>query len=88
MERRWRGEDIALDGPLTSDQIADATLADPRIAAYAGGYFNMTALPETLRPAEPLAREVYESGWRPQLTEGPSRDELVELIAAVAAAPA
>ncbi len=88
MERRWRGEDIDLGGPLTSDLIADATLADPRIAAYAGGYFNMTALPETLRPADPLAREVYESGWRPPLTEGPSRDELVELIAAAAAVPA
>jgi 2-polyprenyl-6-methoxyphenol hydroxylase-like FAD-dependent oxidoreductase len=88
MERRWRGEDIDLGGPLTSDLVADATLADPRIAAYAGGYFNMTALPETLRPAEPLAREVYGTGWRPPLTEGPSRDELMELIAAAAAVPA
>jgi 2-polyprenyl-6-methoxyphenol hydroxylase-like FAD-dependent oxidoreductase len=88
MERRWRGEDIDLEGPLTSDLIADATLADPRIAAYAGGYFTMTALPETLRPAEPLAREVYATGWRPPLTEGPSRDELVEHIAAAASVPA
>ena len=88
MERRWRGEDIDLSGPLTSDLIADATPADPRIAAYAGGYFAMTALPETLRPAEPLAREVYATGWRPPLTEGPSRDELVELIAAAVSVPA
>ncbi len=88
MERRWRGEDIDLSGPLTSDLIADATLADPRIGAYAGGYFNMTALPGTLRPAESLAREVYATGWRPPLTDGPSRDELVELIAAAAPVPA
>lgn len=88
MERRWRGEDLDLSGPLTSDLIADATLADPRIAAHAGSYFNMTALPETLRPAEPLAREVYGAGWRPPLTEGPSRDELVELISAGASVPA
>jgi hypothetical protein len=40
----------------------------------------MTELPATLQPAEPLARAVYETGWRPSLTEGPSRDELVEII--------
>ena len=40
-----------------------------------------TALPETLRPAEPLARAVYESGWRPPYSPGPTRDELVEVVA-------
>ena len=66
--------------PLTSDLIADAVQAEPRIAPYAAGYFMMTALPATLQPAEPLARAVYERGWRPPLAEGPSRDELVEII--------
>lgn len=80
MERRWQGEDIDLGRPLTSDLIADAVQADPRIGRYAGGYFEMTALPESLRPAEPLARAVYETGWRPPLAEGPSRDELVDVI--------
>ena len=54
--------------------------AEPRIAPYAAGYFMMTALPAALQPAEPLARAVYERGWRPPLAEGPSRDELVEVI--------
>ena len=80
MERRWKGEDIDLSAPLTSDLIADAVQAEPRIAPYAAGYFAMTALPVTLQPAEPLARAVYETGWRPPLAEGPSRDELVEII--------
>lgn len=80
MERRWQGEDIDLDAPLTSDLVADAVQAEPRIGPYAGGYFAMTALPSTLAPAEPLARAVYERGWRPPLTEGPSRDELVAII--------
>ncbi len=78
--RRWQGEDIDLSGPLTSDLIAAAVEADPRIGQYAAGYFSMTALPETLRPAEPWARAVYESGWRPPYVEGPTRDELVDLI--------
>ena len=82
MARRWRGEDIDLGRPLTSDLIAAAVEADPRIGPYAGAYFAMAALPETLRPAEPWARAVYESGWRPPYAPGPTRGELVDLISA------
>jgi 2-polyprenyl-6-methoxyphenol hydroxylase-like FAD-dependent oxidoreductase len=78
--RRWQGEDIDLSKPLTSDLIAAAVEADPRIGEHAAGYFAMTALPETLRPAEGLARRVYEAGWRPPYAAGPTRDELVEVI--------
>ena len=80
MVRRWQGEDLDLSGPLTSDLIAAAVEADPRIGPYAAGYFAMTALPETLRPAEPLARAVYQDGWRPAYAPGPTRDELVDVI--------
>ena len=80
MVRRWQGEDLDLSIPLTSDLIAAAVEADPRIGQHAGGYFAMTALPETLRPAEPLARAVYQNGWRPTYAPGPTRDELVDVI--------
>ncbi len=80
MVRRWQGEDLDLSGPLTSDLIAAAVEADPRIGPHAAGYFAMTALPETLRPAEPLARAVYQDGWRPAYAPGPTRDELVDVI--------
>ncbi len=80
MVRRWQGEDLDLSAPLTSDLIAAAVESDPRIAKYAGGYFAMTALPETLRPAEPLARAVYQNGWRPPYASGPTRDALVDVI--------
>ena len=87
MVRRWQGEDLDLSIPLTSDLIAAAVDADPRIRQHAGGYFAMTALPETLRPAEPMARAVYQAGWRPMYAPGPTRDELVDVIrAAVPAA--
>ena len=36
--------------------------------------------PASLDPVEPLARAVYESGWRPAYSPGPTRDELVRLI--------
>lgn len=80
MVRRWQGEDLDLSIPLTSDLIAAAVEADPRIGQHAAGYFAMTALPETLRPAEPLAQAVYQNGWRPPYSPGPTRDELVDII--------
>ncbi|MDQ1643613.1 MAG: hypothetical protein QOJ90_2964 [Actinomycetota bacterium] len=80
MVRRWQGDDLDLSRPLTTDLIAAAVEADPRIGQHAGGYFAMTALPETLRPAEPLARAVYQAGWRPAYAPGPTRDELVDAI--------
>jgi flavin-dependent dehydrogenase len=78
--QRWLGTEIDLGRPLTSRTILDAAPADPRILDYAGGYFAMTALPVTLAPAEPLARAVYGTGWRPAFAEGPSRDELIALL--------
>jgi hypothetical protein len=47
----------------------------------------MTALPASLAPAEPLARAVYESGWRAPLGEGPTRDQLVDLLRAAVTNP-
>ena len=78
--RRWQGEDLDLSRPLTSDLIATAVQVHPRIGQHAAGYFAMTSLPETLRPAEPWARAVYESGWRPPYAEGPTCTELVDLV--------
>lgn len=80
MVRRWQGEDLDLSIPLTSDAIAAAADADPRIGEHAAGYFEMTALPQSLRPAEALARAVYRGGWRPAYAPGPTRDELVDVI--------
>ncbi len=87
MVKRWQGHDIDLTRPLTSNLIADAVQAEPSIGRYAGDYFAMTGLPATLRPAEPLARAVYETGWRPPPAPGPSRDELVEVVERSTAAP-
>ncbi|MET0144437.1 MAG: FAD-dependent oxidoreductase [Ilumatobacteraceae bacterium] len=76
----WQGADIDLTRPLTSAAIVAAARADERITRHLGGFLAMTQLPASLAPAEPLARAVYESGWRPPVSEGPTRDELVDLI--------
>jgi 2-polyprenyl-6-methoxyphenol hydroxylase-like FAD-dependent oxidoreductase len=83
--QRWLGAELDLARPLTSMTILEAAPADPRILEHAGGYLAMTALPATLAPAEPLARAVYETGWRPPFAEGPSRDELVAMVSRTAA---
>lgn len=78
--RRWQGQDLDLDKPLTSAAIIAAAQADPRIAHHAGGFLTMTALPSSLATIEPLARAAYQSGWRPARAHGPTRDELLALL--------
>jgi 2-polyprenyl-6-methoxyphenol hydroxylase-like FAD-dependent oxidoreductase len=80
--RRWEGEDVDVSQPLPSDLILAAAEADPSIRPVIGGYLGMTELPECLRVAEPRARALYASGWRPRLATGPSRNELAEIISA------
>ncbi len=80
--RRWQGHDVDLTQPLTSAAIVAAAKADARIEPHVGSFVSMTALPASLAPAEPLARAVYESGWRPSPADGPTRDELVALLTA------
>jgi len=80
--RRWQGGDVDLTRPLPSDLILAAAQVDPRIRAAGPGYLAMVDLPSCLDPVEPLARAVYESGWRPTHSPGPTRDELVDLIEA------
>lgn len=83
---RWQGADLDLTRPLTSAAIHAAGEVDPRIHGYTGPFMAMAALPQSLEPAEPWAREVYETGWRPAPSEGPSRDELVAVAEGALAA--
>ncbi len=85
LARRWAGEDVDLSGRLPSDLILAAAEADPGIGAGIGPYMTMQAGPSSLDAVEPRARAVYEGGWRPPLPEGPSRAELVDLVAAAVA---
>jgi 2-polyprenyl-6-methoxyphenol hydroxylase-like FAD-dependent oxidoreductase len=87
--RRWAGEDVATDERLSSSMILSAAEVRPEILEAAAGYLSMAALPGTLRDSvEPIAREVYESGWRPAYHPGPGRDELAGIVADAAAAAA
>jgi 2-polyprenyl-6-methoxyphenol hydroxylase-like FAD-dependent oxidoreductase len=78
--RRWAGEDVYGLDPLPSDLILAAAQKDPAIQAAAAGYLAMTAPAGSLRAAEPRARAVYDTGWRPSRAPGPDRDDLAALI--------
>jgi 2-polyprenyl-6-methoxyphenol hydroxylase-like FAD-dependent oxidoreductase len=80
--QRWLGADIDLSRPLTSRTILEAAPAEPQILEIAARYLAMDALPATLARAEVLARAVYGNGWRAPFADGPSRDELVAVMAA------
>jgi 2-polyprenyl-6-methoxyphenol hydroxylase-like FAD-dependent oxidoreductase len=78
--RRWAGEDVDLSRPLTSGLIVEAAEADPGLMRVVGPYLAMEALPATLAAAEPRAREIFASGWRPPTPPGPTGAELAALI--------
>jgi 2-polyprenyl-6-methoxyphenol hydroxylase-like FAD-dependent oxidoreductase len=78
--RRWSGQDVDLPRPLPSDLIVAAADADPALSAIVGPYRSMDALPASLAPAERRALEIYASGWRPPVPEGPTRDELSAVV--------
>jgi 2-polyprenyl-6-methoxyphenol hydroxylase-like FAD-dependent oxidoreductase len=80
--RRWEGGDIDVTRRLPSDLVLTAAEKDPDIGPATGGYISMLRLPSCLDPVEPLARTVYESGWRPEFTPGPTRGELRDVVAA------
>lgn len=77
--RRWAGEDIDFSAPLPSDLISAAAERDPRLGAMTAPYHRMDAPPASLAAAEPLARAVFATGWRPGVPDGPSGDELAGL---------
>ena len=79
--RRWTGSDLDLSERIPSNLVLAAAEVDPSIGAATGPYLTMTGLPSTLDAVEPLARAVYETGWRPRPAAGPSRAELAELVA-------
>jgi len=78
--RRWQGGDLDLTRRLPSDLILSAATEDPRIGHASPGYLSMLERPSSLDAVEPLARAVYASGWRPEYSSGPTRNELVEII--------
>jgi 2-polyprenyl-6-methoxyphenol hydroxylase-like FAD-dependent oxidoreductase len=84
--RQFAGEDVDVSRPLTTGRIIAATEADRSMMRVVGPFLGMETLPASLAEVEPRAREIYRSGWRAPVPDGPDRDELVALISPLLAA--
>ncbi|KAA0081964.1 FAD-dependent oxidoreductase [Mycolicibacterium sp. P9-64] len=80
--RRWSGGDVDTTRRLPSDLVvaaATSASADDAMRTAVAPYARMDALPASLDPVEPRAREIYAAGWRPDVPDGPTRAELADL---------
>ena len=84
--RRWAGGDIDVSRPLPYDLIVAAAEADPSLKDLVGPFTIMDALPASLAPVQARAREIYASGWRPPVPDGPTREQLSSLVSRTPAA--
>jgi 2-polyprenyl-6-methoxyphenol hydroxylase-like FAD-dependent oxidoreductase len=84
--RRWSGGDVDLSRRLPSDLIVAAAGANAALKDLVDPYTGMDALPASLAPAEARAREVYASGWRPPVPDGPTREQLSSVVSRTPAA--
>ena len=92
--RRWAGGDIDVSRPLPSDLIVAAAEADAALRLVLAGadpdggggqdlvgpFTIMDALPASLAPVQARAREIYASGWRPPVPDGPTREQLSSVV--------
>ena len=78
--RRFAGEPLGPDGPLTADVVVDAAQHEPSMMAVVGPYLGMLQPPCSLAAAEEPTRKLLRSGWRPRYANGPTRDQLVDLM--------
>jgi hypothetical protein len=85
LSARFAGGDIDLTARIPSDVICAAAEVDPAIGPAVGPYLSMMAPPSVLGQVEDRARAVLATGWRPPYAEGPSREDLVDLLDRVAA---
>lgn len=84
--RRYAGEELDVDGPLSSDVFCSAAESDPSLMPTVAPVLAMLATPASLAPVDQHVRAMLRHGWRPGYAPGPTRDDLVTSIARSASA--
>jgi hypothetical protein len=77
---RLRGEDLDIEATLPSDVICAAAQVGPNIWRVAGPFMMMKAPPTALRAVEEDACAMLRTGWRPSFADGPSTEDLAEVL--------
>ena len=78
--RRFAGEDLDVEGPLSSDIYCTAAETDPSLLPTVGPVLGMLTTPGSLSSIDEHVRAMLQKGWRPGYAAGPTRDELVERL--------
>ncbi|MDT7573659.1 MAG: hypothetical protein QOE05_3833 [Actinomycetota bacterium] len=82
--RRFAGEDLDAEGPLSSDIYCTAAETDPSLLPTVGPVLGMLTTPASLGAIDEHVRDMLRTGWRPGYASGPTRDQLVDRTAPVA----
>lgn len=85
--RSYDGEPFDVEGPVASDVVVAACDVAPDLLPLVMPFLGMARLPSSLAEAEPRVRALLREGWRPAPQPGPTRDDLVEQLAALGAQP-
>ena len=85
---QWAGRPVDPDGPIGLEVIVAAARAvHPEWMATLGPFFNMEVMPVALEPLRATVREMARQGWQPPEPDGPTRDQLADLVHAALAEP-
>lgn len=84
--RRYVGNDLDVEGPLSSDIYCTAAETDPSLLPVVGPVLGMLTTPSSLSAVDVHVRTMLRQGWRPAYAAGPTRDELVERVTSGAGA--
>ena len=77
----WAGRPVDPDGPIGLEVVvAAARDRHPEWFATLMPFFSMEVMPAALDPLRAAVREMVRQGWQPPEPDGPTRDQLADLI--------
>ncbi len=84
----WSGRPVDPDGPIGLEVVVAAAQArHPEWMATLGPFFSMDVMPAALEPLRATVREMVRQGWQPPEPDGPTRDQLADLVQAALVEP-
>ena len=77
----WSGRPVDPDGPIGLEVVvAAARERHPEWMATLMPFFSMDTMPASLDPLRNAVREMARHGWQPAEPDGPTRDQLADLV--------
>lgn len=84
----WAGQPVEPDGQIGVEALFSAAqYRNPEWMAVLVPYLGMAVMPSALDPLRAAVRRMVREHWQPAQPDGPTRDELAELVRANMAQP-